>query len=253
MVHPSDYGRGPWDHGLLHGGPVVGLTAWASEHLVGNDGLLCARLTVELHHGVPVDELRATAVLVRTSRRSVVIDVSVRHGSTVVARSSSQWLAPSPGWDTDWGTRWGPTPPMPAEAADPGQGDFDYPRPGFNCDTAELRYVSGSNEVSGPAVVWARLTSPLIAGVPTSAFVRVATIADLAAAAGFERGPNDEAFINADVTLQLDRLPQGEWLGLDAQTYRSAGGIGHNEAVVFDVAGPFGRVIQSLVESPRLL
>jgi len=246
IVRPTEYGRGPWDHGLLHGGPVVGLLAWASERLAGNRGLLCSRLTAELHHGVPLAELRVASNVMRESRRSKVIDVSIRHNSALVARSTSQWLEPSPGWDTGHV----PAPPLPAEVAEPGDGDFDYPRPGFNCDAAELRYVEGSNELSGPATVWVRLTSPLIAGLVPSPFVRVAAVADLAAAAGFERGANDEAFINVDVTLQLDRPPVSEWLALDAKTHRWAGGVGHNEATVFDEGGSFGRILQSLVETP---
>ena len=245
-VEPTAYGRGPWDHGLLHGGPVVGLAAWAAEQLAGDEPLNCARLTVELHHGVPVATLDVSATVVRSSRRSRVIDVSIRHDSTVVARATSQWLAPSSGWTSGQVD----PPPRPDRADDPGAADVGYPRPGFNCDAAELRYTSGSNEVSGPAVIWARLTSPLIAGTSTSPFVCVATIADLAAAAGFERGPNDEAFINADLTLQLDRYPDGEWLALDARTHRAPGAVGHNEATVFDGRGSIGRILQSLVEAP---
>ncbi|MGI9611836.1 MAG: thioesterase family protein [Acidimicrobiales bacterium] len=248
-VRPTAYGRGPWDHGLLHGGPVVGLAAWATEQLGATDGMLCGRLTVELHHGVPLANLDVSASLVRASRRSKVVDVSIEHRSTVVARATAQWLVPSSGWDSNRVS----APPRPEQVADPGADDSDYPRPGFNCDAAELRYVSGSNEVSGPAVIWTRLTSPLMAGAATSPLVRIATVADLAAAAGFERGPSDEAFINVDVTLQLDRPPKGEWLALDARTHRSAGGLGHNEAVVFDDEGAFGRILQTLVEAPTQL
>jgi len=246
-VRPTSYGRGPWDHSMLHGGPTVGLAAWAAEHVVGDEELQCGRLTVELHHGVPVAELDVLASMVRASRRSKVVDVAIRHGQTLVARATSQWLMPSDGWDTGHD----PAPPRPAEVATPGVGEFDYPRPGFNCDAAELRYVSGSNELAGPAVIWVRLTSPLIAGQRTSPLVQVATVADLAAAAGFERGPDDEAFINVDLTLQLDRPPRGPWLAIDARTQRAPGALGHNEATVFDDDGAFGRILQTLVESPK--
>ena len=102
----------------------------------------------------------------------------------------------------------------------------------------------------GAGVIWARLTSPLLPSESPSPLVTVATIADLAAAAGFERGPDGEAFINPDLTLQLNRYPSGPWLGLDARTHRSTSGIGFNEATVFDDRGPIGRILQSLVESP---
>jgi len=248
-VLPSDYGRGPWDHGLLHGGPVVGLAAWAAERLVARSEtgpLLCARLTVELLRGVPADELEVAATVAKAGRRATVVDVTVHHDAKLIARATSQWLARSDGWDSDGP----PAPARPEVAAVPDDGDFDYPRPGFNCDAAELRYVTGSNEESGPGVIWARLTSPLLAGVTTSPFVALATLADLAAAAGFERGPDDAAFINADITLQLNRYPIGDWIALDARNHRARGSVAFNEAHVYDDRGGFGRILQSLVEAP---
>ncbi len=259
----TEYGRGPWDAGLLHGGAVVGVAAWAVERVILSTvgptvadraapavgPSLCARLTVELLRPVPCRELVVTATPVRIGRRVAVVDAAILDGNdgvTVLARASSQWVAPAPGWD---GPGLAP-PPRPIEPSEPWIGELTYPRPGFNCDVAELRYVSGSNEQSGPAIIWARLTSPIVAGEVPSPFLTVATLADLAAAAGFERGPADEAFINPDLTLQLSRPPRGEWVALDARTHRSSGRAGFNEAIVFDDDGPIGRVLQSLVESP---
>ncbi|MEL7209499.1 MAG: hypothetical protein AAGK32_14885, partial [Actinomycetota bacterium] len=178
-----------------------------------------------------------------------VVDVAITAEGRLVARASSQWLRPSAGW-TSGGSE---PPPRPNEVADPGGADIDYPRPGFNCDAAEFRYVSGSNEESGPGVVWARLTSPLLAGTATSPFVATATLADLAAAVGWERGPDEASYINADVTLQLTRPPSGPWLAFDAGLVRSVDGLGFNLAVLHDDHGPIGRVLQSLVASPITL
>ncbi len=246
-VLPTDYSRGPWDHGLLHGGPVVGLAAWASERVEGlSKDLICSRLTVELLRGVPKAELDVSAALVKAGRRASVVDVTVHHGPELVARSSSQWVLPSVGW----GAGECAVPPRPERVAEPGAVEFSYPRPGFNCDAAELRYVTGSNEEPGPAVIWARLTSPLMAGLSTSPLVMVATLADLAAAAGYETSPAGAAFINPDVTLQLNRQPKGEWIAMDAKNHRAIEGTGFNEAHVYDDSGPFGRILQSLVETP---
>lgn len=246
-VVPTDYSRGPWDHGLLHGGPVVGLAAWASEAAQGlPDDMICSRLTVELLRGVPKAELDVTASLVKAGRRTAVVDVAIVSADGLVARSTSQWVVRSDGWGEDASS----VPARPDQVADPGGAEFVYPRPGFNCDAAEFRYAKGSNEESGPGLVWARLTSPLLAGSPTSPLVAVATLADLAAAAGYEISPTGTASINPDLTLQLNRYPVGPWIAIDARNHRALHATGFNEAHLYDDSGPFGRILQSLVETP---
>lgn len=248
-VVPTAYCRGPWSLETLHGGPVVGLLGWACEQ-VAPTSLLCSRLTVEMLRPVPLAELAVSARLVKPGRRTVVVDATIEHNGDLVARASSMWLAnetaePKPERAED-----GP-PPRPAEPARPReQTDFDYPLPGFNCDTSELRYVRGSHEQEGPGTTWLRLLSPLIGGQTNSPFVMAATIADLAAAAGWERTTDGGNYINPDVTLQLHRQPVGDWLALDAAAEQTGNGVALMDATVFDDHGPIGRILQSLVVNP---
>ncbi len=251
-VHAGLHARGPWDHAALHGGPVAGLAAWAAEPLGAADGLRAARLTLSLLAMVPCDELEVRAEVVKPGRRARLVDVEIHHRDRPVARASTQWLLPSPGWTTDHDRDRRP-PGRPGLTARPDEGELGYPRPGFNCDAAELRYARGSNEASGPGVTWARLTSPLMAGQPTSPFVRAATTSDLAVAAGWETGPDGTGSINPDLTLQLAHPPRGPWLAVDAASHRTAHGLGFVEAVMSDDGGPIGRVLASLVASPMQL
>jgi hypothetical protein len=78
----------------------------------------------------------------------------------------------------------------------------------------------------------------------------VATVSDLAAAAGWEMSPSGAISINPDITLQLTRYPDGPWIAISAQNQWAATGVGYNHATLFDDAGPLGRVLQSLVEVP---
>jgi hypothetical protein len=96
-----------------------------------------------------------------------------------------------------------------------------------------------------------RLRHPLLPGQPASALARVAASADfgngVAAALPFDR----YLFINADLSISLDRRPVGEWIALDARTLLHPGGIGWAESVLHDEAGPLGRATQALVVQPR--
>ncbi|MCW3026103.1 MAG: TesB-like acyl-CoA thioesterase 5, partial [Solirubrobacterales bacterium] len=58
-------------------------------------------------------------------------------------------------------------------------------------------------------------------------------------------------FINADLTIHLQRQPRGEWIGLDARTLLHAGGSGLAESVLHDVEGTVGRAFQTLVVQAR--
>jgi hypothetical protein len=240
---PTDWSRGPWNHAMLHGGPVCGLAAAAVEGLAG-DGLLCARMTVELHRPVGLDPITVAARMVKPGRRARVIDAELSQGGQVVVRAMSQWVRRD-GLDEPPG----PVPPPPVTTVASGDADFDYPRPGFNCDAVEIASVRGSTEESGPGQVWVRLVVPLVAGESTSRWAATATLSDLVAAAAWEEAPEGESFINADVTLQLNRLPAGEWLFLDARSH-VAGAVGLNEALLADHLGPLGRVLQTIVQSP---
>ena len=248
--------RGPWDHGMLHGGAVSGLVGWAIEGAGPGPGFVLTRLTVELWHPVPLAPLELSARPVRRGRRVAVVDAEVRHAGRVLVRASGQWalassaapLAAAGAMPVEAGV-----PERPRQAVDPADGDIEYPRPGFNCDAAELRPLRGSTEESGPGTVWARLLHPVVAGFPLTPLQRAATLSDLGAAVGWEWSPRGAAFINPDVTLQLVRYPRGEWVCLDSRTSAGPDGVGMCETVLWDDFGRFGRVLQSQVESPYTL
>ena len=51
--------------------------------------------------------------------------------------------------------------------------------------------------------------------------------------------------------MHLHRLPQGEWIGLDAVTLPEPEGIGMADSVLHDERGPIGRAVQTLLVRER--
>jgi hypothetical protein len=51
--------------------------------------------------------------------------------------------------------------------------------------------------------------------------------------------------------VHLHRQPQGEWIGVDAQTVSDASGAGLATATLHDLRGAFGTCAQSLFVQPR--
>lgn len=270
LLVPTDLVRGPWDHGLQHGGAVCGALAWVALQAIEADDPGCAppapgrgdregsfqlcRLTTEILRPVPVTPLGHRSSVTHRGRRSRVVSAELLDGDRPVARASAQWAAVNPAAAGRAAEAMDPAVPRrPTVAHDPGAADVGYPRPGFNCDVFELRCLVGSTEDEGPGVVWARMLAGLVEGSPDHPVHALAALSDLANAVGWERSPNDAPMINADVTLQLVRYPSGPWTCLEARATASASGIGIMETTLWDGDGRFGRVLSTIVESPVAL
>jgi hypothetical protein len=63
---------------------------------------------------------------------------------------------------------------------------------------------------------------------------------------------NCSGFINADITLYLNRPPEGEWLALSCQASAEPNGIALGTGVFFDARGAFGRTMQAKLANQRL-
>lgn len=250
MLHPTFLTRGPWDHGYLHGGAVCGAVGWALERAQTDDDLVLARMTVEIRSMVSLAPLHTETVVSKPGRRTQVIDAFLHQGDRMVVRATSQWVIHLPHIEPT--PDWRPVASRPPTAAEPGNTpQIDYPRPGFNCDAVELRPLRGTTEDHGPGLIWARLRHPVIAGEPTSKLLGVLTLSDLGVAVGWQPAPSGAGFINTDVTLQLQRHPVTDWILMASRVHAAAHGVGFCETVLSDDAGLFGRVLQTLVETPH--
>jgi len=119
-------------------------------------------------------------------------------------------------------------------------------------DAYELRLAKGSPfQELGPATVWARLLVPLLVGQPIQPLDRALTLADFPN--GFANSLPFESFvyINPDLTVSLHRLPEAEWVVLDATMFPTATGHGSAGGTLADERGPIGTCAQTLLISAR--
>ena len=58
-------------------------------------------------------------------------------------------------------------------------------------------------------------------------------------------------FINVDLSVHLHRMPEGEWVCLDAITLPEPDGVGMADSALFDERGPIGRAVQTLLVDER--
>jgi Thioesterase-like superfamily len=256
VIRPTEHARGPWDPRALHGGAPAALIAAAFERVEPGSQLHIARLGFELLRPIPLEPLTLTVRIVRPGRRvqelAGELSADLGSGPQVVCRASALRVQAISAEVAATAL----PPAASEELPPPEQGKpvrfalDDADRDSFAASAMEMRWLSDPR-APGPGRVWMHLRYPLLAGQALTPLARLAATADfgngISAALPFERF----LFINADLTLHLQRPPRGEWIGLDARTLLHEGGTGLAESVLHDVHGPVGRAFQTLVVEAR--
>jgi hypothetical protein len=104
---------------------------------------------------------------------------------------------------------------------------------------------------TGQTAVWSRPAHPLVCGEVMTALQRLFAVTDCASGVSSPLSFREWSFANTDLTVHLNREPEGEWIGLEAQMSLGADGAGIAHSVVHDVSGPVGRSAQTLLIAPR--
>ena len=116
----------------------------------------------------------------------------------------------------------------------------------------EWRSVGGGFLEPGPATVWMRMRQPLVAGEEPTPLQRALVAADVGNGISAVLDWRRYLFINVDLTVHLERMPEGEWVCVDAVTCPQPNGIGTAESVLSDQRGRIGRAVQTLLIAAAL-
>jgi hypothetical protein len=246
---PTGHSRGPWDPGQQHGGAPAALMTGAMEALAPDFQL--ARLTVEFLGTVPIAPLRVAAEVSRPGRRMQLARSTVTlEDGREAARASAVLLHRQ---DLDGLPEDLAGPPLaspPAEGREqrwPG----DENREAFHRTGMEMRWIEGSDWSRGPGTVWFRLRHPVVEGEEPSPAMRAAAAADFGNGVSQVLPFDRWLFVNTDLTVQLHRPPEGEWVAIDARTIVQPGGVGLSLSTLHDERGPVGTGQQTLYVGPR--
>jgi hypothetical protein len=244
----SELTRGPWDPGSQHAGPPSALVARAIERAGDADGFQVGRITLEIMRPVPIGRLRATARVVRPGRSVQLIEATLEgeEGELIRAlawrlRTQPVELSPKPPEE--------PPPPGPEEGE--AKGFFDTGQAVGYHTAMEYRFVKGGFLEAGPAMVWMRQRQPLVAGEETTPLQRLMVVADSGNGVSAALDVGRFIFINTDLSVHLMRMPEGEWICLDAVTYPQENGIGLADTALYDERGRIGRAAQTLLVRAR--
>ncbi len=245
---PTDLARGPWDPDAQHGGAPAALIARAIERVESLAPMDVVRITYELLRPVPLAPLALGTRVLRDGKRVQLVEASLRTGEQEVMRATALRIRRAP-----------VAAPAQADGAPPHGGPaggalLEPPaeRPvSFAWSAMEIRFVAGSFWEVGPAFAWFRLRHPLVAGEQPSPLQRLAAAGDFGNGIAAAVSWATHVFINPDLTLYVERLPEGEWVGLDAATRLGGAGVGVSDSLLYDERGRVGRAQQGLYVSER--
>jgi Thioesterase-like superfamily len=241
--------RGPWDPGSQHAGPPSALLGREIEQLDSSNEFQVGRVVFEILRPVPIGNVRVESRVLRPGKKVQLIEASLSNEAGELMRATA-WLlrttelelpdgaagddAPPPGPDEGWTPEFFPT----------GQ-DVGY-------HTAmEWKAVAGAFLEAGPATVWMRMRQSLVAGEEPSALQRALVAADVGNGISAVLDWREYVFINVDLTVHFERMPEGEWVCVDATTRPQPSGMGTSESVLSDQRGRIGRAAQSLLVAAR--
>ncbi len=241
--------RGPWDPGAQHAGPPAALLGREIERLDGADEFQVGRITFEILRAVPIAALRTSARVVRPGRRVQLLEASLSGGEGELMRATA-WRVRTAPVELPEGVGLEVAPPPGPEQGS--QSEFFPTGQEVGYHTAmEWRSVSGGFLEPGPATVWMRMRYPLLADEQPSPLQRALIAADVGNGISAVLDWRSYLFINVDLTVHLERMPEGDWVCVDAVTLSQPNGVGTAESVLWDRRGRIGRAAQTLLVAER--
>ncbi len=233
---PSSHAVGPWSADSMHGRVLAGLLGRAMEQAFGDESLQFARLTVDLFRLPPMQPIEVAVSLIRQGNRIRVADGVITSDGVEMARARGVMLRRA---ETGGGNVWRAP-------------DWQVPHPDEIPESSWRPALGGKWEtrpISGTSVdgitgarqkrIWLREVRPLVDGEELTPFVRAALAADYTSPIA-NSGDEGLHYVNADLTLYLSRLPEGEWIGFEVTDHQSADGIALGDCRLYDLSGPIG-------------
>jgi len=242
--------RGPWDPGAQHAGPPSGLLGREIERVDGADGFQVARITLEILRPVPIGRVSVEAEVVRPGRSVQMIEGSLRGEDGVELMKARAWRIRRAEIEIPEDVETTPAPPPGPEHGH--KPEFFRTGQSVGYHTAmDWRSVGGGFHEPGPATVWMRMDCRLVAGEEPSPLQRTLVAADVGNGISWVLEWSRYLFINVDLSVHLERMPEGEWVCVDAVTLSQRNGIGTAESVLSDERGRIGRAAQALMVAER--
>ena len=238
---PTPLARNPWFGKAIAGGPTAALIGVAIEQAGFDSGFNIARLTIDLLGRVPDALLTPRVTPIREGRQMQLHRIELVSDDRVAAQAHvllCRDLA---------------SPPFPAP--------FDHPLPNMVEDGTALigapqagvirsKPIRGSVREPGRGTIWLAMDGQIVAGETPSAYVKACMFADFGNGVGCATYADEWSYANLDINIQFLRMPQGEWILLDAHTIAGGNGNAVARNSLADQQGVFAVGTQTVFVAP---
>ncbi|BBX26319.1 thioesterase family protein [Mycolicibacterium alvei] len=247
----TDMARGTWSAAIQHGAPVSALLVRALERCEHRADTRLSRVAIDLMGGVPSDgDLWVRAQLERPGKQIELVSAEMLapgpDGTPRVVARASGWRMLQ--MDTTAVAHTGVEPLPPLEQA----------RSRDMAKNWETNYVHSVDwrwltvpQAPGPGESWLKPTVDVVKGEAMTPLQRLFAVADDANGIGSKIDIRKWTFLNTDLVVHIHRVPDGEWIGIRADTNYGPDGIGATVGTLFDQTGAVGAIQQSVLVRPR--
>lgn len=248
----TDLSRGTWSAAIQHGGPVSGLLTRALERCEQRDDTRLSRVVIDLLGPVPADgDLWVRSKLERGGKQIELVTAEMLalgpDGEPRPVARASAWRLQQ--IDTA-ALAHAPT-PLPCPRSD--AHDRDLKARGWDRNyvhSVEWLWLT-EKLAPGPGESWIRPIGDLVAGEPMTPLERLFAVADCANGIGSSLDISKWTFLNTDLAVHVFRVPQGDWIGIRAETSYGPDGIGTTIGTLFDEQSAVGSIQQTVLVRPR--
>ncbi|OBK24685.1 thioesterase family protein [Mycobacterium asiaticum] len=248
----TDLARGTWSAAIQHGGPVSGLLVRALERCQAREDTRLSRVVIDLLGPVPAEgDLWVRSSVDRGGRQIELVTAEMR---ALGPDGQPRPVARASGWrlqklDTAAVVH-APTPlPRPPSEA------YNRNIKAMNWDrnyVHSLEWLWLTEPLTaGPGESWIRPIADLVAGETMTQLERLFAVADCANGIGSKLDISKWTFLNTDLAVHVFRVPEGDWIGIRAETSYGPDGIGTTIGTLFDEHSAVGAIQQSVLVRPR--
>ncbi len=250
----TDLVRSTWTAAIQHAAPVSALLVRALERCEQRDDTRLSRVVIDLLGPVPAEgDLWVRPQLQRSGKQIELL------GAEMLALGPDgqpRPVARASGWrlqQLDTTSLAHATAPLPAPLAPLSEArsrnlEKDWDRNYVH--SLDWRWLTEPLN-KGPGESWIKPTVDLVNGETMTPLERLFAVADCANGIGSKLDITKWTFLNTDLVVHVFRIPDGEWIGIRAETSYGPDGIGTTIGTLFDRQGAIGAIQQSVLVRRR--
>ncbi len=247
----TDMVRSTWTAAIQHGAPPSALLARALERCEQREDTRLSRVLIDLLGPVPAEgDLWVRSKVERPGKRIELVSAElIAQGPDGTPRP----VARASGWrlqtqDTTALVHASEVPLRPLSEAVNRNMAKDWDRNYVH--SVDWRWLT--EPVSpGPGESWIKPVVDLVKGEAMTPLERLFSVADDANGIGTKIDIRKWTFMNTDLVVHVHRIPQGEWIGIRAETHYGPDGVGTTVGTLFDEVDAVGSIQESVLLRPR--